>query len=456
MRHEIDEAIIATLSLQEHYGGFGSFAHEPGSIDFLASYVRACINTKQRALKVHEGLLDVVDRTAIQLMDDSRKSMSTNFENILFDICRMVLLSLGFNRVFHIISWEEQNQKRYHFEDCKNEGFHSVAYVLPAAIFLGMSGTANRLLDANPNLNVKNEYFWSPLCAAAYTGQKGLTQRLLDQGADPYFGPLYTPDPYPPFQWNHIIDRDLRYAPRAAAICGHDNILQILFRKKSPSILRRDTFKSFLMAAARSGRIETVQTIGRWDPLLFESQEVKEFLMYEACARGHTPMVKTMLEDGMSVDLFDIAPYDPQSPHRNQPRLDPLKVAASFGRLETVRLLLEHGAPLQRSEERRWPTRITALGLAGRYGFRQVSDLLIQHGADLYAGKLKPLDCACSEGQAHIVRLLLTHGCRVDESGSTESYSSKLLWRRARLAITNGRPSVADILREFGVPELFD
>lgn len=452
MRHEIDKAIIATVSLRRHDTSVGQSDNEPEKINFLAFYIRACIKTKRRALKVYGGLLDTVERTATQLMAEPEISGNTHFEKVLLDLCHMVLLSQGLNHVLFLIEWEEEKQERYHPGGLESETFRSAAYILPASIFLRIFGLTNRLLERHLDLNVDNEYFWSPLCAAAFTGQEDLTQRLLDKGADPYFGPAYYPDPYPPFEWRHITEHHLRYAPRAAAICGHDNILQMLFRKKDPSIVRRDTFKSYLMAAARSGRIKTIQTIGSYDPSLFESQEVKEFLMYEACARGHTTMVKAMLEAGMSVDLFDIAPYDPQSPHRNQRRLDPLKVAASFGHLETVKLLIEHGAPLQRSEERRWQTRITALGLAVRYGFLQISELLIKHGADVNAGKLNPLKYACSEGQAHMVKYLLEIGRLHDKGGIVVNHEPEELWSHARLAVMNGRPSVAEVLEEFKIP----
>ncbi|KAL9620227.1 MAG: hypothetical protein Q9160_005236 [Pyrenula sp. 1 TL-2023] len=456
MRNEIEEAIIATLPLNCQFTNNNNIPldHEPGNIEFLATYVRACIKTKQRALKVYGGLLDVIESTTIQLGADPEINADLHFENVLLGVCRMALLSLGLGRVIQIIRLEEQNQKSRHHGDFECEAFRSAAYLLPAAIFFRMSSLTNRLLEEHPNLNIENGYFWSPLCAAAFTGQADLTQRLLDKGADPYFGPVYHPGRrYVGFEWIHITEHHLRYAPRAAAICGHDHVLEILFEKRNPSVVQRDTFKSFLMAAARSGRIETLERLGRYDPILFESQEVKHFLMYEACARGHTDMVKAMLKAGASVDLFDIAPYDPQSPYCNQPCLDPLKVAASFGRLATVKLLLDHGAPLQRSQERRRPTRITALGLAVTYGFRQVSELLVHHGADIYAGRLKPMNNACRDGQAHMVRFLLEQRCLLGKTECSKEYDPQEMWDYARLAIQKGIPSVAEVLREFGVPE---
>lgn len=382
------------------------------------------------------------------------KAVDTPFEDVVLDLCRMVLNALGFSHVLAHIGREDQQRKSSYPSELENETFHSTAHLLPAAIYLKLFGMTSRLLENNLDLNIESAYFWSPLCAAAFTGQVELTQLLLDKGADPYVGPAYRALPNELHDWSHLLEEALRYAPRAAAIRGHDTILHKLFRAKDPGIVRRMTFKSFLIAAVRSGRIETIQTVNEYDSSLLESPEVRDLVMYEACARGHTAVVEAMLEGGMSVDIFSISPYDAQIPSHNRESLDPLKVAASFGHVQTVELLLAHGAPLQRSEEyKQRPPYMTAFTMAVKYGYQQVSELLVEHGADFNAGILKPLYRACGRGQAHMVRLLLKNDSISNHSGRPH-YEPERVWQEVELAIRNGYPSVAKLLRQLGIQEL--
>ena len=456
-RQEIDEAIIVTLSLSR-----SNFAFNPARIlrpeaplAFMARYVRACVNNKQRALKVHGGVLDTIDYTATQLAADPEiVSAGTQHQDVVLDLCRMVVQATGFARVLDVIDGEHYSQKRYYSSEINDKSLHSTAHILPAAIYLGLSATINRLLEGEPDLNVESGYFWSPLCAAASTGKEDLVRHLLDKGADPYYGPLHQDDGARFSDWSHLTTPFLRHAPRAAAIRGHDQILELFLKTKDLSILPEHTRKAFLMASVRSGQLSTVHTINRYDPSLLASPQVKEWVMYEACARGHTAIINAMLEAGAPLDLFSISPYHSHNPNKNPTGLDPLKIAASFGRLESVKLLLDHGAPLQRPEEEDqvWNPRSTALALAVSHGYLQVSELLVERGAEINTGICSPLGNACSEGQSHMVRFLLERGCLANDCGDSGTKNAPRLWDGASNAIMSGCPSVAGVLKEFGVP----
>ncbi|KAL9618395.1 MAG: hypothetical protein Q9160_006903 [Pyrenula sp. 1 TL-2023] len=456
---EIDEAIIETLSsIGYHHPGDGPYDRGTANLEFMARYVRACITTKNKTFKVHEGLLDVIDRTATRLMTESEvQQAGMHFEEILLELCRMVLHALGFGEVLLLIEQERMLQTSLHpSEEYQGEmdsvTYHSVAYLLPAAIFLRLPSMTDRLLEGNPNLNALSMYFWSPLCAAAFTGQEDLVQRLLDSGANPYCLTSPSPPPSPLSEWEYIVQRQLKIAGRAAAFRGQVTILQKLLRTQELCAVSEHIHESFLIAAVRGGQTEAIQTVHRHVPSLRGLPKINELIMYEACALGHTSIVHAMLQAGVTVELFTISPFEsPNEP----PGLDPLKVAASFGHVSTVKLLLAHGAPLQRARERQFsPPFITALGLAAKYGYAQVAELLIERGADVNAGKLTPLNRACTFGQAHIVRLLLEKGCRLDDDASVKGKNAnpERPWDHVKLAVMNGRPSVAEVLREFGVP----
>ncbi|KAL9108921.1 MAG: hypothetical protein Q9227_006317 [Pyrenula ochraceoflavens] len=450
-RHEIDDAIIATLALQNCSS---TVPWDDGIVntDFMAKYMRACISTKERAVRVHGGLLDIIDRTATGLAIDSELRNIRQYEDIILDLCRMTIYASDFRTILTMVRWEAQMQKSNFPNEVESETFHSTAHLLPAAIYLKLSGTVDRLLSDQPDLNNTSRYFWSPLCAAAFTGQAGLVQRLLNQGADPYYGPPYEPPSHKPFEWTHIMEKELWYAPRAAANRNHNTILHMLFEAKPLRTVRDVTRKSFLVAAVRSGHLEAIKTVQLYDPSLLTSPEAKELILHEACTRGHTQIVQSMLADECGVtaaaDAFTFASYDNTAPDRNPKNLDPLAVAASFGHFETVRLLLNHGAPLQRLEEPNFTPWTTALGFAAKYGYARVSELLIQCGAAIDAGQVTPLNWAVSYGWEHIVRLLLENGCRPDDAA--EGSKSKV-WVHVKVAVANGRPSVGWILEDFGI-----
>lgn len=421
--------------------------------------MRACIGAKHGILKVQNGLLDVIDRTAARLMVEPEvKEAGTQSEDLLLELCRMVLHANGFGHVLFLIDQEgSQQTSLYPTKDLQgemdSETYHSVAHLLPAAIYLKLSSMIDRLLEGSPDLNVSSMYFWSPLCAAAFTGQVVLAQRLLDNGANAYYLPSSLPPKDAKSLWAFITQRRLVFAGSAAVIRGHDTILQMFLQTQDPSIVPEFILKSFLTAAVRGGHIEAIQTIHRHVPSLQHQPEMNEFIMYEACALDHMSIVHAMLQAGASVHAFTIYPYESRA--LNPRALNPLKVAASFGRLSTVKLLLAYGTPVNRALGCQYPRpHITALALAARYGYMQVTELLVERGADVDAGQLTPLNRACTYGQAHIVRFLLERGCGLDDEvrDDGQNPNPERPWDHVKLAIMNGRPSVAGVLKEFEVP----
>lgn len=100
----------------------------------------------------------------------------------------------------------------------------------------------------------------------------------------------------------------------------------------------------------------------------------------------------------------------------------PLHVATVKGNLETMRILLEHGADVDaRNDEGRTPLHQAVL-----HGQFAAADALLQRGADVTAAdayyKHTALHMAVLVGRLDMVRLLLAHGARtraIDARGNT-------------------------------------
>lgn len=101
--------------------------------------------------------------------------------------------------------------------------------------------------------------------------------------------------------------------------------------------------------------------------------------------------------------LAQSAPVDARS--TNAMKNTPLHAAAAGSKANLVRVLLEHGANANATQEGGW----TALHAAAQNGNREMVELLIAGGADLKvraANNQSPLDLAMLGGHAEVVDLL--------------------------------------------------
>jgi ankyrin repeat protein len=122
--------------------------------------------------------------------------------------------------------------------------------------------------------------------------------------------------------------------------------------------------------------------------------------LIEAARRGHLDTVKVLVEGGADVNRQGEAWYGP------------LHCAAYGGHLETVKYLLEHGASVQVFEGHDRP-----LNSAAQAGHVHIAELLLGHGADINAQGVDggtPLENAVSYGQVEMVKFLLTNGAQVN------------------------------------------
>ncbi len=135
-------------------------------------------------------------------------------------------------------------------------------------------------------------------------------------------------------------------------------------------------------------------------------------------------MINLLLERGAILDIFDAAALGCCDQLRTLLEADPtqlnllardgfspLALAAFFGRLDTVAILLERGAEINITSDNDRQSTPLHLAIAGEY--LEVAHLLLDHGADPNARQeddSTPLHEAAQTGQVEMIKLLLAHG----------------------------------------------
>ena len=126
--------------------------------------------------------------------------------------------------------------------------------------------------------------------------------------------------------------------------------------------------------------------------------------------------IRKLIAKGADVNAFDeIA----------QQTVTPLHCAAFFGRLESARILIEHGAELSLANEKEGVGPLhyaakrgeTALHYAAQEGCIDVARRLIKEGADMFASDVDgqtPMACAASNFEIGVVELFIENGVDIN------------------------------------------
>ncbi|WP_078490095.1 ankyrin repeat domain-containing protein [Streptomyces bikiniensis] len=116
---------------------------------------------------------------------------------------------------------------------------------------------------------------------------------------------------------------------------------------------------------------------------------------------GHARIVRVLLAAGA----------DPRQPAGEYSELTPMCLAAMYGHTAVVGALLDAGAPIGAQGRRSYVPLVLAATSVER-GHLETVDLLLRHGADIN-GTMKgktPLEWAAAFGQVSVVRQLLARG----------------------------------------------
>lgn len=154
--------------------------------------------------------------------------------------------------------------------------------------------------------------------------------------------------------------------------------------------------------------------------------EFKTTALHEACFRGFTPNVKILVEHG--------APLDAEDTKKRRP----LHRAVGENKFEAAAILLRAGADPNSGDG----DLMTALHLACDKGFEELARLLVEHKADVSArteGGWTPLHYAANSGSEYICRLLVS-------AGATVNIADRVGWSPLHAAASNGKVAVVNFL----------
>jgi ankyrin repeat protein len=147
--------------------------------------------------------------------------------------------------------------------------------------------------------------------------------------------------------------------------------------------------------AASLGRIERLKELIH-DPRTVASYSNDGFTaLHFACYFGQPEAIRILLKAAAKTDAVA----------RNPMQVMPLHSAASARNLEGVRLLLQHGAPVNARQQGGW----TPIHASAQNGDRAMVELLLQHGADRSAANDQgqtPATVARAKGQVAIAELM--------------------------------------------------
>jgi ankyrin repeat protein len=220
-----------------------------------------------------------------------------------------------------------------------------------------------------------------------------------------------------------------------------------------------------LLKAARAGDVERVATLLKADPRLLVARDpMGNTALIMAVNSGHHALADLLFDAGVDPGLHEAAAIGDISRvaaalERHPEHLDtdspegftPLALAAHFGHVEVMRLLIDHGADVNR----RATHRIAVTPLHAALFGRQVAAalLLIERGADVTLARggsgwkragWTPLHYAAGMGFGTLVQPLLDRGAdasRPDEEGKTA----------LEVAIDANHHDIAEALRSRGV-----
>jgi ankyrin repeat protein len=228
------------------------------------------------------------------------------------------------------------------------------------------------LLAAGSDVNEANDRGWTPLHAAAYANKPEIAALLVEKGAaldaeahgaggTPLIAALF---------WGHREVADLlgrhSFAPgnlRTAAGLGIPEAVDACFTPNGALTPE---------ASAARGFYRPHSGFPDWQPSA-DPQEILDEALVWACKSNRLAVLERLIRAGAR-------------PNADPYRGTPLIWAAVCNRIETVAWLLDHGANINQKATFGGATHgqgVTALHMAAQYGCMPVVKLLVERGADL-------------------------------------------------------------------------
>lgn len=324
----------------------------------------------------------------------------------------------------------------------------------------GHTEATELVLEAGAAVDAENRVGITPLTVASLLGRTDMVELFLDWpggGADPGYRP---PDGEPP------LARALRKGHLETARVLLD-ALQRAGDELNPE-LRRST--TLLYRQASAGDAEGVRLLlehgVRPDPRVGkEGVFTGETPLLAAARLGHAEVARALLEHGASIEALDrngktpliLAAEGAEEGTSEEDSEGTSGGEAENGHLETVRVLLEHGADIESTGGEK--SRTTPLGFAAMSEDAEVVKLFLKHGAEVNVqnrSDVTPLMLAAFGEEPASVEHLLEAGASVDlenRDGNTALVFAVLLRREEATRLLLEAGSSTDVktrIPEFG------
>ncbi len=255
---------------------------------------------------------------------------------------------------------------------------------------MGLLGVAKRLITIGVEGNAYSGNYANALRVASLSGNTEIVKLLLETGADPNSSK---------HGWKH--DWELGSAVYWASLLGHGAIVRLLLDAGAEVRLEKSLkYHSALHAAASNGNSNLVAMLisSGMDVNLNPGKGLLEnnTALGLASIDGHAKVVKLLVEAGASPDLtitalhlasrrghnevIELLLSAGTNPNQSCKLATPLRQAVKWGRLTTVKMLLDAGADVNLGGSWRDACFLTWVPLKKR---REVLDLLVAAGAEM-------------------------------------------------------------------------
>ena len=194
---------------------------------------------------------------------------------------------------------------------------------------------------------------------------------------------------------------------------GNSDKLRELLNKREISninacVYRDGQMSALLTTASKLGQLQCVNALLEHGAnkdilcgMVLDKSRILVSSVYLACFEGHIEVVKLLLEHG--------APL-------NSPTCAPLCGACRSGNTEIARFLIDQGADVNLSSALNRYLCTSPLAAASRCGIVELVEYLIDKGADIHCtgDQLNPLIEGCSNGHIEVMEVLLSHGADIN------------------------------------------